>query len=400
MTAPLLAQRLSEIQESATVALSQRAAALKRQGIDVIAFGVGQPDFATPDYILEAARNALSKSSHYTDVRGLLELRQTICDDSQRRRGGVSHSPDEVVVSVGAKHSLFNLALALYDPADEVIIPAPYWVSYPEQVRLVGAKAVIVPTSAENNFVLQPEVLEKAITSRTKALLLCTPSNPTGAAYTPAQLRALADVARRHSFWIIVDEIYSQLVYDGFEQRSILEIAPELRDRLIIVDGVSKTYAMTGWRIGWMLAPKAVAKACDTIQGQATTNPTAVAQYAALAALKGDASVLDAMRQTFAKRRSALVEGINRIPGLSARMPDGAFYAFVDVRALLGKRNGESLLSDDLAVSEWLLDKARCAAVPGTPFGAPGFIRFSYATSVELIAEGLRRIEAAVSELA
>ncbi len=399
MTSPLLAQRLNEIQESATVALSQRAAALKRQGIDILAFGVGQPDFPTPDYILEAAQRSLRQSSHYTDVRGIPELRQAICDDSFKRRGGIRHEPNEVVVSVGAKHALFNLALALYDSGDEVIIPAPYWVSYPEQVRLVGASPVIVPTSDKDNFVLQPEALAKAISPRTKALVLCTPSNPTGAAYTPQQLHALAEVLRQHSFWIIVDEIYSQLVYDGFEQRSLLEIAPDLRDRLIIVDGVSKTYAMTGWRIGWMLAPTAVAKACDTLQGQATTNPTTVAQYAALAALKGDPAVLDAMRQTFATRRAALVEGINRIPGLSARMPDGAFYAFVDVRPLLGKRSGMTVLSDDLAVSEWLLEKARCAAVPGTPFGAPGFIRFSYATSVELIEEGLKRIHAAVAEL-
>ncbi|MCB9667583.1 MAG: pyridoxal phosphate-dependent aminotransferase [Myxococcales bacterium] len=394
-----LAKRLNEVQESATVALAQRASALKRQGIDILAFGVGQPDFPTPDYILTAARDALQKSSHYTDVRGVLELRQAISEESKKRRGGISHRPDEIVVSVGAKHALFNLALALYDPGDEVIIPAPYWVSYPEQVRLVGAQPVIVPTLDQDNFILRPAALEQAITPRTKALILCTPSNPTGAAYTPSDLKALADVAKRHAFWIIVDEIYSQLVYDGFKQQSLLEVAPELKERLIIIDGVSKAYAMTGWRIGWMLGPQAIAKACDTIQGQATTNPATIAQYAAIAALNGDPVVIDAMRQQFEKRRTVLIEGINQIPGLCARMPDGAFYAFVDVRKLLGKRSGSTLLSDDMAVSEWLLDKARCAAVPGTPFGAPGFIRFSYATSIDTIEEGLRRIQSAVSEL-
>ncbi|QQR91623.1 MAG: pyridoxal phosphate-dependent aminotransferase [Myxococcales bacterium] len=396
---PNFASRLSRIEESATVALSQRAAELKRQGIDVIAFGVGEPDFPTPQSIRDAATADVAKSSHYTAVRGMPELRSAICTDSAKRRMAHTFSPEEVVVSVGAKHSLFNLALSLFEEGDEVIIPAPYWVSYPEQVRLVGAEAVIAATTIEDNFVLSPEALRKAISKKTKALILCTPSNPTGAAYSPEQLNAIAEVVRKHDMWVIVDEIYSQLVYDNFKQQSFIDVAPDLKDRCIIVDGVSKTYAMTGWRIGWILAPKEVAKACDKLQSQSTTNPTAIAQYAAMAALGCDDSILKDMLATFDKRRHALVNSINAIEGLSCRLPNGAFYAFVDVTKLIGKKASSGELNTDLDVSHFFLNEARCAAVPGSAFGAPGFLRFSYATSIELIEEGCKRIKEAVATL-
>ncbi|MFW6051161.1 MAG: pyridoxal phosphate-dependent aminotransferase [Myxococcota bacterium] len=395
-----LAKRLGVIQPSATVAISQRARELRAQGVDVLSFSVGEPDFDTPEHIKEAARRALAQGvGKYTAVRGLPELREAICADSKRRRGGVAHEPQEVVVSVGAKHALFNLALALYDEGDQVLIPAPYWVSYPEQVRIAGAEPVILETRPEDGFVLRPEQLEAAITDRTKALLLCTPSNPTGAAYTADQLRAIADVATRHNFWIIVDEIYGQLVYDGFEQRSIVEVAPELRDRIIVVDGVSKTYAMTGWRIGWMLGPSHVAKACDTLQGQSTTNPSAIAQQAAVAALTGPREPIEAMRAAFEERRDLIVRGLEAIDGIECRRPEGAFYAFANVRGLLGRRAGDTELTDDVAVARYLLEEARCAVVPGTPFGAPGFVRISYAASTDQIREGLRRIGDAVAAL-
>lgn len=366
----------------------------------MLSFSVGEPDFDTPEHVREAAKKAIDAgATRYTAARGIPELREAICAASAKRRKGVSYDPSEVVVSVGAKHTLFNLALALYDPGDEVIIPAPYWVSYPEQVRLAGAEPVIVSTSAEAGFRLTPEQLRAAITPKTKALILCSPSNPTGAAYTGEQLRALADVAKEHDFWIIVDEIYGELVYGGFEQRSIVEVAPELRDRIVIVDGVSKTYAMTGWRVGWMLAPAELAKACDKLQGQATTNPTTVAQHAAIAALNGPQTAVSEMGAAFLKRKDLILAGLNAIDGIQCREPEGAFYAFASVEGLIGRKGPDGVLADDLAVAGYLLEKAKCAVVPGTAFGAPGFVRISYAVSEDQIREGLSRIAAAIAEL-
>jgi aspartate aminotransferase len=395
------ASRIRTIQPSATLAVSQRAAELKAQGVDVISFAVGEPDFETPGYVRDAAKIAVDHgSSHYTRVRGIEPLLAAIRDESLRRRGGVPHSTDEIVVSVGAKHVLFNVAMVLYEPGDEVIVPTPCWVSYPDQVRLFGATPKLVPTAEEDGFRLRPEALADAITDRTKALILCTPSNPTGAAYTAPQLRAIAEVAKaKGDFWIVVDEIYGELVYDGFDQRSILEVAPELKDRLIIVDGVSKTYAMTGWRIGWALAPAEVVKAIDKIQGQSTTNPTAVAQHAALAALRGDKAPVAEMRAAFAERRRVIVDGLDAIDGFRCRAPEGAFYAFPSVHGLIGRKAGNTVLTDDLAVAHWLLDEARCAVVPGTAFEAPGYLRLSYATSMENIEKGLARIRDAVAKL-
>jgi aspartate aminotransferase len=367
--------------------------------VDVLSFGLGEPDFPTPAPIREAAKAAIDQGhTRYTRVRGVAPLLQAIADDATRRRG-VSFEPREVVVSVGAKHSLFNLALTLYEPGDEVIIPAPYWVSYPEQCALVGATPRIVETREQDGFRLTPEALEAALGPKTKALVLCTPSNPTGSAYDRASLEALAEVLRGHDCWIIVDEIYGQLVYDGFEQVSLATVAPELRDRLVIVDGASKSYAMTGWRIGWMLGPPALTDAVEMVQSQATSNPSAIAQQAAIAALRGERGPMDAMVSEFAARRKLMVEGLGAIPGIRCRMPEGAFYAFPSVQGLLGKRHGEHVLSDDMAVAAFLLDEARCAVVPGAAFGAPGYVRLSYAASQAQIREGVSRIAAAVTKL-
>ena len=395
-----VAERLSVIKPSATVAIAQKARDLKAKGVDVLSFSVGQPDFDTPAHIGDAAKRAIDegKTTGYTAVRGIPDLCAAIADVSAKRRGGLKHTPEEVVVSVGAKHTLFNLATALYDPGDEIIIPAPYWVSYPEQVKLFGATPVVVDTTG-SDFKLTPELLRGAITPKTKALILCSPSNPTGAAYTADELRALADAVKDQKFWIIVDEIYAQLIYGGFEQRSILEVAPDLKDRTIIVDGVSKTFAMTGWRIGWMLAPPHVAKACDKIQGQGTTNPSAVSQYAALAAVTGPSEPIEAMRKAFEDRRAVIVDGLNAIDGIECRMPEGAFYAFPSVKGLFGKKAGDKVLEDDLAVANYLLEEARCAVVPGTAFGTNGYLRISYACSTDQIREGLGRIGAAVGAL-
>lgn len=368
---------------------------LRAQGAPVLAFGVGEPDFDTPAHVIAAAQRALSEgATRYTSVRGILPLREAICRDSAARRGGVQHRPDEVVVSVGAKHSLFNLCFALLSPGDEAIVPTPCWVSYPEQCELAGAKAVLVETTVEAGFKLTPEDLGRAITPRTRALFLCSPCNPTGSAYTEQELRALAEVARAHDFWIIVDEIYAALVYDGFQQRSLLEVAPDLRDRIIIVDGVSKRFAMTGFRIGWVLAPKHVAAACDVLQGQTTTSAATVSQHAALAALEGSQAPVEAMRQAFERRRNLTVSGLNAIRGFSCRMPEGAFYAFFDVRGLYGRTVHGKLITDDLTVAELILEHAHCGLVPGSAFFAPGYMRMSYAASEAQLEEGLRRMSA------
>lgn len=395
-----LAKRLAAVQPSATATLFRRANQLRARGVDLISFVVGEPDFETPAHIQAAAKSAIDSGAfRYTEVAGIKTLRQAVVENSRRYRGGVSHTAEQVVVSVGAKHALFNLALALLDSDDEVVIPTPSYVSYPDQVTLCGAVPIRVPCSEDQGFLLTPEALRRALSSRTKALVLCTPSNPTGAAYSANQLAALAEVARMHDFWIIVDEIYSRLIYDGCGHKSILEVAPDLHERIAIVDGVSKTYAMTGWRIGWVLAPENVAKACETIQSQSTTNPTTVAQYAALAALRGPQEPIEQMRATFETRRNHLVEGLNRISGLSCRMPTGAFYAFVNVTGLLGRRDESFELIDDVTVSEWLLQKANVAVVPGSAFGGSGYIRLSYAVSIEQIEVGLDRITNAVERL-
>lgn len=395
-----LSKRLDVIEPSATVAISTRANELKASGVDILSFSVGEPDFNTPAHINDAAKKAIDNgATRYTAARGIIELRKAICATSKARRG-VEHTPSEVVVSVGAKHTLFNLALALYEPGDEVIVPTPYWVSYPEHAKLGGATPVIVETTAAEGFRLTPEKLRAVVTPKTKALVLCSPSNPTGAAYTGEQLRALADVIAEGDYWVIVDEIYAQLVYGGFQQKSLLEVAPELKSRTIIVDGVSKTFAMTGWRIGWMLAPAHVCTACDTIQGQATTNPTTAAQWAALAALTGPWEPMEAMRAAFEERRSIIVDGLNAIPGFECLLPEGAFYAFPSVQGLMGKTAEDGVvMTDDVAFSKYLLEVAKVAVVPGSAFGAPGFLRMSYAASNEQIREGLRRIAEAVAKL-
>jgi aspartate aminotransferase len=391
-----LADRLSAVAPSATLAMAAKAARLRTDGHKVYRFSVGEPDFATPDHVVTAGKDALDAgATHYTAVSGTPELKAAICAAAERDRGW-RPDPSQVVVACGAKHALFNLALTLFEPGDEVIIPAPYWVSYPEQVRLVGATPVIAPTTEAQGFRLTPEGLEAALTPRTKAIILCTPSNPTGAAYSRAHLEPLLEVLRRHDCWIIVDEIYAGLTYDDFQHASVPAFAPDLLDRVVIVDGASKSYAMTGWRIGWSIAPPELSKAIDIIQSQSTTNAAAVSQAAAAAALTGRRDDVEAMRVTFEKRRVRMVEGLRSIPGVRCRMPEGAFYAFADVTGLYGLRWGDRSLRSDEDVSAWLLEEVHAATVPGTPFGAPGYVRFSYACSEADIDEGLGAIRARV----
>jgi aspartate aminotransferase len=375
--------------------MTQKAAELKAAGRKVYTFGVGEPDFETPAFIREAAKDALGRSSHYTAVPGTNALREAICVATERDRGWKT-TPDRVTVSVGAKHALFNLAMVLFEPGDEVLIPAPYWVSYPEQVKIFGADPRIVATRVEDGWRMSPDALSEALTSRTKALILCTPSNPSGAAYDEKELAALAEVLRRHDCWIIVDEIYGELVYDGFVHTSLAKIAPDLQSRIIVVDGVSKTYAMTGWRIGWCITPPALAKQLAKVQGQSTTNPTAVAQAAAEAALLGPRDEVDKMRAVFANRRRRMIDGLNAIPGIRCDLPRGAFYAFPDVTGLYGIEWGQKKLATADDVTLWQLDTCGIAAVAGEPFGAPGHIRYTYAAAESVIDEALASLKRAV----
>jgi aspartate aminotransferase len=369
-----LARRLDVVQPSVTLAMNARAAELRTKGVDVFAFGVGEPDFEPPSFVLEAARAAIEKGvSKYTAVTGIAPLKEAICKRTTEARGW-SPKASQITVSVGAKHALFNLAVALYEPGDEVVIPAPYWVSYPEQVKMMGATPVFVESTVEGGFKMTPDAFAKALTPKTKAVILCSPSNPTGSAYSEDELRALLEVWKKTDSWLIVDEIYADLVYDG-----------------------SKTYAMTGWRIGWSIAPERLAKAMDTVQGQSTTNPTAIAQHAAVAALTGPQSEVERMRVAFEKRRSVMVEALRSIPGVKCRMPEGAFYAFADCRSLYGISYKGKPIANDEDVAFFLLDEAHVAAVPGGAFGAPGFVRFSYATSEERIANGVASIKKAAS---
>jgi len=377
--------------------MAARAAKLREQGHRVFAFGVGEPDFETPEHIREAAKKAIDRgASHYTAVTGTPALKKAICAATERDRGWTPR-PEQVVVSCGVKHALFNLALALFDPGDEVIIPAPYWVSYPEQVRLAGATPVIVPTQEEDAWLLTGASLAAAITPRTRAIILCTPSNPTGSAYPRERVVELGQALKKSpDALLIVDEIYGELVYNGFKHYSPALVLPELRDRIIVVDGVSKTHAMTGWRIGWSISPPEVAKALDVIQGQSTTNPAAVSQEAAIAALSAPRDDFMKMHAAFQERRNRMVEGLRALPGVKCRMPDGAFYALADVRGLYGLKAGDRELKSDEDIAFWLLDTAHVAAVAGTPFGAPGYIRFSYACSTETIDEGLAAVRRAI----
>jgi aspartate aminotransferase len=391
------AERLRAVAPSVTLAMNARAAELRSKGIDVFAFGVGEPDFEPPAFVREAAKKAIDDglTAKYTAVTGIASLKKAICALTARTRGW-EPTPEMVTVSVGAKHALFNVALALYEPGDEVVIPAPYWVSYPEQVRIVGATPVHVETREEEGWRMSPDALSRALTKKTKAVILCSPSNPTGAAYSENEMRGLLDVLRAHDCWLVVDEIYAELVYDGFTHASAAKLAPDLRSRTIIIDGVSKSYAMTGWRIGWSIAPRELAKALDVVQGQSTTNPSAVAQYAALAAVTGPQDEVASMRAQFEKRRGVMVAGLRSLPGVKCRTPEGAFYAFADCRGLYGLRWGDKSLSSDEDIAMWLLDRAHVAAVPGGAFGAPGYIRFSYATSEERITSGIQAIRAAI----
>lgn len=391
------ASRLDPIKPSITLAVTAKAAKLKADGVDVISFGAGEPDFDTPDHIKDAARAGLDKGvGKYTDVAGIAPLRAAIAAELSRVHK-TTIAPENVLVSTGAKHSLYNLFMALLDPGDEVIIPAPYWVSYPDMVMLAGGKPVIVAGKAEDDFAVRPEAVRAACTPRTRAIVLNNPSNPTGAVYTPAQIQALAQVCEEQNLLVISDDIYRQLVYAGAEYASIAAVSPSLAARTILVDGVSKTYAMTGWRIGYTAGPAPIIKAMTKIQGQSTSNPTHIAQVATLAALTGPQDCVETMRKAFDERRIKIVELLRAIPGVTCREPKGAFYAFPDVSTFVGRKTADGkVLGDDVALCDWLVEHAKVAVVPGSGFGAPGHVRLSYACAMKNIVEGVRRLHEAL----
>ncbi|MBV8762717.1 MAG: pyridoxal phosphate-dependent aminotransferase [Deltaproteobacteria bacterium] len=395
-----LASRLDPIKPSITLAVTAKAAKLKADGIDVISFGAGEPDFDTPDHIKAAAQESLGKMvGKYTDVAGIVPLRKAIATELSTVHK-TTISPDQILVSTGAKHSLYNLFMALIDPGDEVLIPAPYWVSYPDMVMLAGGRPIIVDTRAEDDFAVDPAAVEEAITPRTRAIVLNNPSNPTGAVYSKKQIEALAQIVLKHHLLVISDDIYRQLVYSDAQYHSIAAVDPHVAERTILVDGVSKTYAMTGWRIGYTAGPLPLIKAMSKIQGQSTSNPTHISQIATLAALTGPQDCVAQMRKAFDERRQEMVKLLRAIPGVTCREPKGAFYAFPDVSAFVGKKTPEgSILDDDVQLCDWLVEVGKVAVVPGSGFGAPGFVRLSYATSMKNIQEGVSRLHKSLATL-
>jgi aspartate aminotransferase len=396
-----IASRLDPIKPSITLAVTAKAAKLKAEGVDVISFGAGEPDFDTPEHIKAAAHEALHKpgSGKYTEVGGTLALRKAIAAELSAVHK-MSIEPDQILVSNGAKHSLYNLFQALIDPGDEVIIPAPYWVSYPDMVMLAGGRPVILETRAEDDFAVTAAQVGAAVSPRTRAIVLNNPSNPTGAVYTRAQIEALAKICVEKDLLIISDDIYRQLVYGDAEYVSIASVHPEAAKRTILVDGVSKTYAMTGWRIGYTAGPLPLIKAMAKIQGQSTSNPTNLAQTATLAALTGPQDCVATMRKAFDERRLEMVKLLRAIPNVACREPKGAFYAFPDVSHYVGKKTPEgSILDDDVQLCDWLVEVGKVAVVPGSGFGAPGFVRLSYACSMQNIQDGVGRLAKALGSL-
>ena len=394
-----IAKRAMAIKPSPTLATAAKAKAMKAQGIDVVDFGVGEPDFDTPENVKQAGIKAIQSGfTKYTPAGGTDELKDAVIDKF-KKDNNLTYERSQVLISCGAKHSLYNIAEALFDPGDEVIIPAPYWVSYPDQVLLNDATPVIVETTAEEGFTLTAKKLEKAVTKKTKALVLNSPSNPTGLAYDRKTLEEIAAVAVRHQFYVISDEIYEKLLYDGFKHYSIASLGKEIKDLTIVVNGVSKSHAMTGWRIGYAAGPKDVLSAMANIQSQSTSNPCSISQKAAVEALRGPQDFIAVMNVEFDKRRRTMVERLNAMKGVTCLMPVGAFYAFPDVSRLFGKSvNGKTIKgSADLAA--YLLEDAQVALVSGDAFGAEAYIRLSYATSMENIQKGLDRIEKAFARL-
>ncbi len=396
-----LSIRVQQIKTSATLAITAKAAEMRAAGKSVISLSVGEPDFETPKAAREAGIEAINSGfTRYTAVAGIPELRQAVAKKF-KRDNNLSYSADDILVSSGGKQCIFNLLMAVMNPGERAVIPAPYWVSYPDMVKLAEGTPVIVETTAASGFKITAEQLDEVLCHRCKILFLNSPSNPTGMAYSAEELKAIGNVVRKHPELIVAtDDMYEKILFDGKEFATFAQVNPDLKDQTVTLSGVSKAYCMTGWRIGFCAGPSAIIKAMTKIQGQSTSNPNAIAQKAALAALNGPTDELDRMVATYEVRRTWLVAAINAIPGMHAITPDGAFYVFPSVQAWIGKTTSSGIaLTDDVAICEWLLDETGVALVPGTAFGSPGHVRFSYAVSQDTLEDAVQRISKAAHSL-
>ncbi|MDK2932612.1 MAG: aspartate aminotransferase [Clostridiales bacterium] len=388
-----LSKKALAISPSSTLAIDAKFKSMKANGIDVVGFGAGEPDFDTPVHIKEAAIQAINEGyTKYTPASGMPQLKEAICQKF-KNDNGLDYQPEQIVISNGAKHSLVNTFMAICDPGDEVIIPTPFWVSYPEMVKLADGVPVYIHTTEENDFKFTIEDLRKAITPRTRALILNSPSNPTGMVYTAEELKAIAQIAVENNIYIVSDEIYEKLIYDEITHTSIATFGNEIKELTIVINGVSKTYAMTGWRIGYTASNAKIAKVMSNLQSHATSNPNSIAQIAAIAALNGPQTDVEVMKKAFVERRNYMVERINSIEGLSCRKPQGAFYVMMNIKSTFNKEFYGKVINNSDQFAEMLLEKAKVALVPGSGFGAEGYVRWSYATSMVNIIEGLNRVE-------
>jgi aspartate aminotransferase len=399
VTTGRISARVAAITESATLAVDARAKALKAAGRPVIGFGAGEPDFPTPDHIVEAAVAAcrVPRFHKYTPAAGLPELREALAVKTARD-SGYQVQAGQVLVTNGGKQAVYEAFAVLCDPGDEVLLPTPYWTTYPESIKLAGGRPVEVATDESTGYLASVEQLEAARTPRTKVLLFCSPSNPTGAVYPPEQVEAIGRWAAEHGIWVVTDEIYEHLVYGGAKHVSMPVAVPEMADRCVVLNGVAKTYAMTGWRVGWLIGPTDVVKAAANLQSHATSNVSNVAQAAALAAVTGDLAAVAAMRTAFDRRRQAIVRLLSAIPGVTCPEPEGAFYAYPSVKGVLGTEIRGRRPASSIELAEILLDEAEVAAVPGEAFGTPGYLRFSYALGDDDLTEGITRIHRLLTE--
>ncbi len=394
-----ISNRCRSISPSPTLVIDSKAKAMKKKGIDVVGFGAGEPDFDTPEYIRNAAKAALDAGmTRYTPSSGTLELRTAICE-KLKRDNGLEYEPDQIVVSNGAKHSLFNICQTILDPGDEVIIPEPFWVSYPELVQIAGGVPVMVHGHEENDFLVSADDMKPYITPRTKAIILNSPNNPNGCVWPREMLEDIARLAVENQLFVISDEIYEKLVYDGEKHVSIASLGEEIKAQTFVVNGFSKAYAMTGWRLGYCAGPTNVMKAVGALQSHATSNPNSIAQYAGYVALSGGDDIIAAMVAEFDRRRKHIVSRINAIPGLSCRMPKGAFYVMMNISELIGAAQGDKVIRSSTDFAELLLENANVAVVAGLGFGSDMHVRLSYATSMENIDRGLDRIAQFVGSL-
>ncbi len=398
---PRISQRIGSVAESATLAIDAKAKALKAAGVDVIGFGAGEPDFPTPPSIVEAAAKACAdpKNHRYTPTAGLPELREAIAMKT-KRDSGLEIAPANTLVTNGGKHAIFNAFATLLDPGDEVLIPTPYWTTYPEAVKLAGGVPVFVPSDIQSDFKVTPELLSKYLTSRTKMFLYVSPSNPTGSVYNLSETRALANFCQDNDLWVMADEIYEHLVYDGVSATSIATLDSRGLDKTVIVNGVAKSYAMTGWRIGWMIGPKDVINAATNLQSQSTSNIANVTQRAAIQALVGDQSTVSEMREAFDRRRKTITHLLGEIDGLKCPVPQGAFYVYPDVGDLIGRNYGGVRPKSTSELAGIILDQAKVAVVPGEAFGTPGYFRLSYALADDDLKEGISRFARLVADSA